>query len=59
MFPSNCVSKYYQNCITNQYLLIIQVSKEEWWGFKSLYLENDEKNQEIKITKSYSRSNRL
>jgi len=52
LFPSTCASKYYENCIANQSLLIKQVSKKEWWGFKSLYLENDKMNQEIKITKS-------
>jgi hypothetical protein len=50
LFLSICVSKYYQNYITNQSLLIIQVSKKEKWGFNGLYLENDENNQEIKIT---------
>jgi hypothetical protein len=52
LFPSICVSKYYQNYIVNQSLLIIQVSKKEKWGFNGLYLENDENNQGIKITKS-------
>jgi hypothetical protein len=38
LFPTICASKYYQNCITNQSLLIIQMSKKKNGGVSRAYI---------------------